>query len=161
MTSDSSASINAMPITIRRANVSDLASVAELLVRNRLPADGVREAFDDFIVAERDRTIVGAIGLELFGDAALLRSAVVTEKIRGTGLGARLVESVIAHAHERMVRSVYLLTTTAENYFPRFGFARVTRADVPLAVRKSVEFSGACPESAVVMMRILEPTPRT
>lgn len=161
MTNDKSASINAAPITIRRASGSDLSSVEELLLRNRLPAEGMREAFDDFIVAESGGSIVGAIGLERFGDAALLRSAVVAEHERGTGLGTRLVELILAHASDTSVRSVYLLTTTAEGYFPRFGFARINRGDVPLTVRESVEFRGACPESAVVMMRVLEPASRT
>lgn len=161
MTNDSSASTNAAAITIRRADVSDLSSVEDLLVRDHLPSEGVMEAFDDFIVAERGGAIVGAIGLELFGEAALLRSAVVAETIRGAGLGARLVENILEHASDRSVRSVYLLTTTAKDYFPRFGFVRIERADVPMTVRESVEFRGACPESAVVMMRILEPTPQT
>jgi amino-acid N-acetyltransferase len=48
-----------------------------------------------------------------------------------------------------------LLTTTAERYFPRFGFERVDRKDVPESVRASVEFTSACPSSAIVMRKSL------
>jgi amino-acid N-acetyltransferase len=46
---------------------------------------------------------------------------------------------------------MYLLTTSAEHYFPRFGFVQIGRDDVRGAVRESVEFREACPASAVVM----------
>ena len=39
-----------------------------------------------------------------------------------------------------------LLTTTAERFFPGFGFERVERVDVPASVQASVEFRSACPE---------------
>ncbi|HET9726048.1 MAG TPA: hypothetical protein VFP28_03965, partial [Gemmatimonadales bacterium] len=51
------------------------------------------------------------------------------------------------------VRDVYLLTTTAEHYFPRLGFACVGRETVPAALQASAEFTGACPVSAVVMRK--------
>ena len=37
------------------------------------------------------------------------------------------------------------LTTTADGYFPRFGFERIERSQVPATVRESVEFTSACP----------------
>ena len=49
---------------------------------------------------------------------------------------------------------MYLLTTTAEGWFPRFGFERIAREEVSEAVRGSVEFGGACPATAAVMRRV-------
>jgi amino-acid N-acetyltransferase len=46
---------------------------------------------------------------------------------------------------------VYLLTTTAEAFFPHFGFERIERAAVPPRIQNSREFHGACPASATVM----------
>ena len=48
--------------------------------------------------------------------------------------------------------SVYLLTISAQNYFPRFGFKQITRAEIPESLNASAELRGACPDSAVVMM---------
>lgn len=47
------------------------------------------------------------------------------------------------------------LVARADGFFPRFGFTRVTRADVPAGVRQSIEFTAACPASAIVMRRLL------
>jgi amino-acid N-acetyltransferase len=54
-------------------------------------------------------------------------------------------------AEDRGIGDVYLLTETAERFFPRFGFTRQERATAPEEVRHSVEFRLACPESAVMM----------
>ncbi len=140
---------------IRPATGKDLAAVHELLAAAGLPVEGVAENFTDFLVAEHDRRLSGVIGLERYGSAGLLRSAAVSPTARGTGLGGRLVETILEQASARGIRDVYLLTTTAEEYFPRFGFIRAARTDVPESVKASREFQGACPETAVVMKRAL------
>jgi amino-acid N-acetyltransferase len=137
----------------RNAAPADLPAVERLLVANDLPADGVKENFSTFVVAEHEDAIVGAIGLELFDSAALLRSAVVATDQRGAGVGRHLVEQILELAERAGVEQVYLLTTTAEDYFPRFGFHRTTRAAVPASVKSSAEFRGACPDTAIVMER--------
>jgi len=138
---------------IRNATNADLCAVESLLSASDLPLDGVRDNFSSFIVAEDEGKIAGAIGLEEFGSTALLRSAVVSAEHRGNGIGRRLVEQLLDHAQDAGIDEIYLLTTTAEKYFPRFGFARTTRAAVPDALTASAEFQGACPDTAVVMTR--------
>jgi amino-acid N-acetyltransferase len=71
---------------------------------------------------------------------------------RGQGLGQRLTHAALDLARERGIRRVYLLTETADDFFGRFGFRLIDRADVDAAVRESVEFSSACPASARVML---------
>lgn len=138
---------------IRNATVDDLTDIERLLSVNQLPLDGVKENVRGFIVAEYGNEIAGAIGLEKFGTVALLRSAVVAADHRGSGVGRRLVERALARCEETGIDELYLLTTTAEEYFPRFGFARTTRSAVPDALKASAEFQGACPDTAVVMTR--------
>jgi len=138
---------------IRNAARADLSAVERLLTANDLPLDGVRDNFDSFVVAVDGDVIVGAVGLEKFDSAALLRSAVVQAEARGSGVGRKLVEQILERAEQSGIDEVYLLTTTAENYFPRFGFTRTTRASVPESVKASAEFRGACPDTAVVMER--------
>jgi amino-acid N-acetyltransferase len=138
---------------LRAARAEDLGPVLERLRAASLPEDGVAEAFGGFVVAEEQGTIVGAAGLERWGDYALLRSVVVAPEVQGRGVGAALVEGALQAAREGGARAVYLLTTTADGYFPRHGFRAITRAEVPAALQESVEFRSACPESAVVMVR--------
>jgi amino-acid N-acetyltransferase len=140
---------------IRDAAYNDLTAVETLLSASDLPLDGVSENFADFLVAEDNGEIKGAIGLERFGRLALLRSAVVAPPARGSGVGSQLVERLLERARLKGVEELYLLTTTAEQYFPRFGFTRTTRAGVPEPVKTSAEFRGACPDTAVVMTRRL------
>jgi amino-acid N-acetyltransferase len=138
---------------IREATSRDLDAVESLLSANNLPLDGVKDNFSSFVVAEDKGEITGAIGLEKFGPVALLRSAVVSPQHRGSGVGRKLVEHLLERAESEGIEELFLLTTTAEKYFPRFGFAPTTRSAVPAAVKASAEFQGACPDSAVVMTR--------
>jgi len=140
---------------IRKARKSDLPAVEQLLTASKLPLEGVRDHFADFIVAEDSKGIEGAVGLEKYDSVALLRSAVVAPEHRGSGVGRRLVEQVLERAEEDGIDELYLLTTTAEKYFPRFGFTPTSRAAVPEELKSSAEFRGACPETAVVMKRRL------
>jgi amino-acid N-acetyltransferase len=146
--------MNRSDATLRRATAADLPAVEKLLVASGLPTAGVAAALDGFLVAESaaPKQIVGVVGLEVCsGVYALLRSTAVDPAWRGTGLGKRLVERAIAEAESRGMRAMYLLTTTAERYFPSFGFVKTTRDAVPDEVRQSVEFREACPATATVM----------
>ena len=146
-----STSIAPPPVTLRAAVDGDLADVERLLVASSLPVIGVAEALCSFVVAESDGRLVGVVGLEICCEYALLRSTAVAPEWRDRGLGRRLVERIIGEAEARGICALYLLTTTAERYFPSFGFAKMTRDAVPAPVRQTAEFQGACPTSATVM----------
>jgi amino-acid N-acetyltransferase len=138
---------------IRASRPDDLAIVEALLTRARLPIDGVDEHFASFFVVDEAGRILAAAGVEIHGHDALLRSVVVADEARGSGLGSLLTQRVLEEASARGVRAIYLLTTTAEDFFPRFGFERSARDDVPASLRSSREFQGACPATATVMRR--------
>lgn len=144
--------------TIERAQSDDLAGVLRLLERHGLPLDGASELGEAMVVARSAGQVVGAAALELCADAALLRSVVVDASVQGQGVGQRLTAAALALANDLRVPTVFLLTTTAAEFFPRFGFERISRDDVPVSVRASIEFQSACPASAVVMRRRVNPT---
>ena len=139
--------------SIRAARPDDLTAVERLLTASKLPLDGVAAALPNFVVAEADGAIVGVAGLETCCDNALLRSVAVEPEWRSRGAGRALVTRVIAEAESRGIRALYLLTTTAERYFPSFGFREISRDEVPSDVRETAEFREACPASATVMAR--------
>lgn len=139
--------------TIRAATPADASAVRAMLSAAELPLDGVPDDLAHFLVAEREGAVIGAIGLEPYGEAALLRSAVVAISARGSGVGERLVHALLDDARSGGAREVVLLTTTAERWFPRFGFVPIPRDAVPAELRASAEFQGACPDSAVAMHR--------
>lgn len=143
---------------LRPASVKDLPRVEKLLTDSQLPLDGVKESLKNFVVAESGGDIVGVAGLEVCCDDALLRSVAVRPEWRSKGVGRALVNRAIAEAESRGIRALYLLTTTAEHYFPSFGFSKVDRAAIPEPVRATKEFTSACPASAVAMSRSLAAT---
>jgi amino-acid N-acetyltransferase len=97
----------------------------------------------------------GVVGLELYGDLALLRSLAVSPARRGTGWGSRLVAHAERHARDQGVKSLYLLTTTAESFFLRLGYARLPRDEAPEAIKRTQEFAGICPVSSTFMVKHL------
>ena len=142
-------------VRLRPAGPSDLPGVEALLSSSGLPLAGVSEALADFVVAEDSNgDIVGVAGLEVYERHALLRSVAVAPHWRSRGLGRLLVDQTIAKAEARGLESIHLLTTTADRYFPSFGFTTIPREEVPACLRAADEFVRACPASATVMRRL-------
>ncbi len=145
--------------SLRDANPSDTDAIEALLSQSGLPVAGVRDALarpaSGFVVAESGGVMVGVGGLEDCCDDVLLRSVAVTPEWKRRGVGRALVARLIAEAEARGRRAMYLLTTTAERYFPSFGFSVISRDDVPPEVNATEEFREVCPSSAVAMVRQL------
>src|SRR5215831_11285167 len=163
---------------ITPAQASDLAAILALLASHGLPDAGLAEHLPTALVARvgavsptavsptavsptavsstavsPTATVVGCAAIEPYDGAGLLRSVAVAEPQRGTGLGMRLTEAAIRLAEARGIRALYLLTETAAGFFPRFGFRPIPRDEVAPAVRQSIEFTRACPASAMAMVK--------
>jgi N-acetylglutamate synthase-like GNAT family acetyltransferase len=144
-----------MNVHIERASDADAPSILQLLRDAGLPIDGLVEHLNTAFVARDGAAIVGCSALEVYAEGALLRSVVVVPAARGHGLGQRLTDTAITLARSLGRPAVFLLTTTAESYFRRLEFVRITREQVPTTVQRSIEFRSACPASAAVMRRTL------
>lgn len=144
-----------MTVHIEAARREDLAAMLALLDQHRLPHAAIDQHLADAVVARDGTQVVGCAAVERYGAAGLLRSVAVDGPRRGTGLGGRLTEAALAHARAQGVRTVYLLTETAAGFFPRFGFRPIGRDAVDPAVRASVEFTSACPDTALAMVKEL------
>ena len=140
---------------IEPATGGDLPHIRSLLERLHLPLDGVDDHVRTMLVAREGKQIVGTAALELYAGGALLRSVAVEPDRQGRHLGQQLTDAALRLAAAHGVNTVFLLTTTAERFFPRFGFEAIGRDEVPDSVRQSVEFQSACPASAVVMRKHL------
>ena len=143
-------------MVIRAADESDLPAVRRLLESQHLPLDGIDEHVSTMVVATHANAVVGAAAVELYADGALLRSVVVDSGVQGQGLGHRLTEAALSIAQHGGLHTAFLLTTTAERFFPKLGFEQITRDEVPTSVQASVEFQSACPASAVAMRKRLD-----
>jgi len=137
--------------TIALATLADVDDVEQLLRACRLPVDGFRGCLPNVLVARDDGRVVGSAAFETYRSGILLRSVAVDERYRGRRLGEALTEEAFVLACSKGATTAFLLTTTAADFFPRFGFRSVSRDEVPDEVKQSVEFTSACPDTAVVM----------
>lgn len=140
-----------MSITLVQAQAQHRPALEALLRSFQLPTDDLPETLDGFTLAFEGDTLVGSVGLVPTGPYGLLRSMAVLEPHRNTGLGQQLYAAAHGRARAAHIREIWLITTTADRYFERFGFARVARAEVPEAIAGTAQFSALCPASAVVM----------
>ena len=140
------------PAAIKRATASDLEKVSKLLTSCELTLAGIEDAELWFVRNEDvNKRLKGCVGLETRGKNGLLRSLAVRKEYRDSGTGSTLVRHVIQVAKERKLDNLFLLTLTAKDYFPRFGFILVTRATVEeKEITKSGEFE-ACSTTSILM----------
>jgi len=124
------------------------------------PADDLTpDLQENFLVLREAQTLVAVVGIEGIGPAALLRSLAVSEHLRGDGVGRHMVAAAEVLARRRGVVSLYLLTTTAADYFSKLGYRNTPRETAPAGVRNTPQFSGLCPASSSFMVKFLEAKP--
>ena len=138
-----------MPVgSIVRLQPANLAQLEDLLCRNHLPTQDCAEQAQNFYGIFDSGILIAAGGLEPAADYALLRSVVVKEQYRASGLARRISEYLISLAEVEGRRAVYLLTETAGPYFQKLGFSPQSRAEVPIAIAQTRQFSALCPDGA-------------
>ena len=139
-------------ITVGPPAAGDLRAIEALVQNSQLPTAVVVDHFPaGYVVARRGGDVVGVAALEPHDDAALLRTVAIEPDERGKGTGLALVADRLATAWKSGADRVFLLTTTAPEFFRRFGFAEVDRASAPASLQASAEFAALCPTSATCM----------
>ena len=139
------------------AKPHDLGRALELLRQAKLPDAGVVEQFGHFLVVREDTQLIGVCGIEVHQPYGLLRSVAVDPAYRETGVGDCLVRGALELASSKLrLKALYLLTTSAQRYFERYGFHACPRDEAPAEIRDSWELRSGCCETAVLMRRGLE-----
>jgi amino-acid N-acetyltransferase len=142
-------------MSAERALPADAPAVEALLKAAGLPLEGAAEALATGVVVRDGDRVVAAAAIERFGDSGLLRSVVVAEERRGTGLGQRVVTAAEDVARADGLSTLYLLTETAVDWFPRLGYEAVDRETASAAVGESIEFTTVCRDTGVPMRKVL------
>ena len=137
-------------IGLHRVDANDSGLIAALRTEG-LPDPGAGRYFR----ADDDSALAGYVGLEGEGRDLLLRSLVVSADRKAQGLGSRILTAAEALANEMGGERLHLLTTTAEPFFARRGFAAADRAAAPAAIRRTREFADICPASAAYLTKDL------
>lgn len=145
-------------IDIRTAGAIDLVNIQAMVRQANLPHEDISaRLMPHFVVARsHDGELLATGGIEVHGNDALLRSVVVNDQARGRGLGRTVVAALESHARAAGISAIYLLTTTAGDYFPRLGYEAVPRGNVPGGIAGSAQFTSLCPVSAACLRKITE-----
>ena len=138
---------------------ADGIKIPKLLSQAGLPTkDLTLDKLKTFLVARQEEgSLIGAIGVELYGDVGLLRSLVVHPSHRGKGIGKSLTHELESLAKQKGVKTLYLLTTTTADFFTHLGYRMIQRARVPGSIAGTEEFRNICPVSAVCLFKDLVP----
>jgi len=129
-------------VVLRSARPGDIPEIERLLAAEWLPPMAITEFLPSFWVLERDGRVAGCAGIEIYGEAAVLRSVAVAPELRGTGEGDQLVRTALDYAREHEAKTVYLFTMHAAPFFARHGFVPVTTDDFEPSVRESWQYVG-------------------
>jgi amino-acid N-acetyltransferase len=140
-------------IEILPAESNHRAAITALLQFEKLPVEDLPAVLNDFFTAADGNEVIGVAGLELYEGFGLLRSVVVQASYRNRAIAGKLVKAVEERAAALNLESIYLLTETAEAYFKGKGYTVTGRENVPEPVKRSSEFSHACPVTAIVMFK--------
>lgn len=138
-------------VQLRPASTADRAYIEDLLAANDLPVADVPDLIGEFTVFEVDGDPIGTAALLQYQGGALLRSVVIEADLRGRGYGRTCCRRLVDDAAEDGFERVYLLTTTAPEFFASLGFEVVDREAVPDTIKETRLFAELCPTSATVM----------
>lgn len=141
---------------MRAETISLNAEVEALLTEAQLSVSDLSNSRSlNLLGIRRGGRLVGVVGVEVYGDVGMLRSLAVEPASRNTGLGVSLVSNAETWAAARGVKTLYLLTATAAQFFARLGYRAVPRSEAPAAIAATAQFSGLCPASSTFMGKVL------
>lgn len=138
------------------ANAEDEGVIKRLLAEVDLPHEDISNHLHNFLLAKSNDTLIGVVGLEVLGEIGLLRSLAVASPYRGRGIGKILYEKILTRATLQGIKELYLLTTTAEEFFSMLGFCRIERNECPKPIQMTEEFQNLCPSNAVCMVKRID-----
>ena len=141
-----------MTLQVRPAVATDYKTALRLLGEAGLPTEDLKAGMLA-LAAECNGDVQGLIGVESFGEVALLRSLVIAADARGRGVGRHLVAALEGESAGKGVSEMWLLTIDADGFFKQLGYEVRDRGAAPDVIRSTAEFSGLCPDDAVLMSK--------
>lgn len=142
-------------VTLQPADERHVSTIETMLERNELPSHDVQSKPECFYLGYDGATLVGIGGLEVYGTVGLLRSMVIEHAARGDGFGTALCDALEICAATDGVKTLYLLTTTAAEFFTDRGYVEIERTAVPPAIQQTTEFDDLCPNTASCLHKSL------
>ena len=151
---------------VRRALKKDVRAIRNLIresvqqeeIVNRT-RQNILSHINDYYVFQIDGNIVGCVALHIqpSGDAAELACLSVSSANENMGIGQKLMLFAENAAREKGVKTIFLLSTRAFNYFQqKGGYKEGSRRDLPPSRREKYESSG---RNSKVLVKTLPAAP--
>ena len=135
-----------------------LQDLKAVLAAEHLPVDDLAgPGCTFFAFSTLDGETVGYGGFELCGSAALVRSVVTLPPHRGTGIGRNIALILMRRAFDAGASDLYILTTTAQAFFGKLGFAAAERDIATPTAHATRQFANFSPRSASLLHRRSDP----
>lgn len=144
--------MNLKMVPIPREDYDALSSV--LADNSLLPRDLAGDDRKYFAFVDEDGWRVAVGSMEIYGDAAILRSFLTTSCHHGQGLCGNMLEEVAACARREGVKTLYLFSDDESDIFSQHGFMPCQEQTAPDVLRASEQFTTMC-KSGDFMMRQL------
>lgn len=136
-------------------NHSDLNEISTLLHDENLPTEDLKTAGINFYGIRNNNRLIASGALQIYGTNAILRSVAVAKEFKQQGLGKQLTKFLEDTARTNGINQLFLLTTTAADYFQGRGYLSIERSDCPKEIQLSAEFSSLCPSTAKCLFKKL------
>lgn len=134
--------------------MSSIEEVTALLAENALPIVDISISSPFQFFGIRDGgALVAVVGLELYPPFGLLRSLAVRATFRKRGFARELVSFAESFSATHGVESLFLLTTTANQFFVGLGYSPASRDKAPSSIQATSQFSSLCPASSAFLSK--------
>jgi len=141
--------------TIHALLQSEIHSIKELLLSSDLPVADLDKAPIQFFGIKENDQLIATGALEVYGVNAVLRSVAVLPTHQNHGYGKQIVRFLEKKARELEIGKLFLLTTTAEDFFRNLNYISIQRDSCPPKILSSSQFKDICPKSAICMYKNL------
>jgi len=137
-------------LVVAQGNLKE--AVISLLEQNDLPVSDLDDTKILYALIDGP-DVIGTGGLEFFHECALLRSLSVKKDCQGKGLGKLITRQLEQVSRAKGIKNIYLLTTTAEDFFGKEGYRVIDRAEAPLSIKNTSQFSTICSSTGILMTK--------
>jgi len=134
------------------ASQNSFTAAVRLLQTCGLPTEDLNPGTQLFVAEEGDE-VVGTIAVEYNFEHALLRSLSVAEEKRNRGVASFLVGFIEDYVQKQGVQTIFLLTTTAKEFFHHKGYKIIERSAAPDFIKSTAEFKTLCSSTSTLMKK--------
>ncbi len=140
---------------IQPLNKTNLPSIKVLLESYELPDSDIETSHALFFGIKKKNQLLVTGAIEIYDSDAILRSVAVHRDFQKIGYGKIMVKFLEKKAIQLGIKKLYLLTTTAENFFRKCNYNSISRELCPESIKTSTQFAEICPSNASCMCKKL------